>query len=323
MEYQRFDQPDDNFMALDEGWWESVLSEDTENDDLYTPEGDIETKKPKRGLEMANVDWDLAMELYSRDEIVTLSVEGFNRGGLLVEGDHIKGFVPLSHLIETKNPEINGEIDLSNYLGNKLKLKIIECESSLDRIVLSERAALSKEGQRNIIFKTIKQGDTVEGTVTNITDFGVFVDLGGVEGLVHVSELSWGRVQHPSDIIAVGEDVHAQVLKVCEDTGRVAMSIKQLQPNPWMTISETYQPGDIVTSVVTSISHFGVFARLEEGIEGLIHISSISVTNDHNKLHSHFHPGQILKTRILHIDPTRRRLGLAIADQKNKYDGTA
>lgn len=202
------------------------------------------------------------------------------------------------------------KITLSEYIGKTLNLKVIECEPSLDRIVLSERAAQAGEGRRKQLFSSLRVGDTVKGRVTNVTEFGVFIDLGGVEGLIHVSELSWGRVQHPGDILGIGDCTEAMVLQINEDTARVALSYKRLQPNPWEVVACSYGPGDEVDAVITSITRFGIFARLNEGIEGLIHISSIQLEQPYQTLESQFFPGDKIKVQILHIDPDRRRLGL-------------
>ena len=173
---------------------------------------------------------------------------GFNRGGVLVQGDGIQGFVPVSHLVDMP---CGAEGDqrrnvFNNYIGKTLHLKVIECEADQERVVLSERAALAGDGRRRELFSTLKSGEIVNGTVTNVTEFGVFVDLGGLEGLIHVSELSWGRVQHPADILQIGDPVRALVLMVSEENGRVALSFKRLCPNPWDTLVQTYQAGDVV-----------------------------------------------------------------------------
>ena len=150
------------------------------------------------------------------------------------------------------------------------------------------------------------------GTVTNVTDFGVFVDLGGVEGLIHVSELSWGRVQHPSEVVKVGQCVQVMVLQVSEETSRIALSLKRLQVNPWDTLVEAHRPGDIVNARITSIMKFGAFARLDEGVEGLIHISSVPFPSGRRDINAFFHEGQSVQVKILHIDAERRRLGLGL-----------
>jgi small subunit ribosomal protein S1 len=247
-----------------------------------------------------------------------LDVYGFNRGGLLVKGDGIQGFVPVSHLVDLPNDaneESKQEI-LANYEGRSLFLKVIECEPSSERIVLSERAAQAGEGKRKQLFESLKTGVHATGLVTNITDFGVFVDLGGVEGLVHVSELSWGRVEQPADLFKIGQSVEVMILQVNESTARIALSIKRLTENPWDSLQENHQTGDIIPVVVTAIMRFGVFAKLEEGIEGLIHVSSISEFYGSSDVTQFFQVGQSISVRILHIDAERRRLGLGLVSQE-------
>ncbi|MAT44859.1 MAG: 30S ribosomal protein S1 [Anaerolineaceae bacterium] len=298
---------------LDEGWWASVLADEnalsSEN-----REQDLQVAVPSSSL---MVEWGHVQNLYDRDEIVEMLVHGFNRGGLLVQGEDVQGFVPVSHLIDFPNviTEDDRRMVLSDYVGKTIKVKVIECEPSQEKIVLSERAALAGEGCRKTLFKTLKTGSIVNGTVTNVTDFGVFVDLGGVEGLIHVSELSWGRVQHPGEVLVVGQTVKVLVLQVSEENARIALSLKRLYSNPWETLAETYQIGDVVQATVTAVTRFGAFARLNEGIEGLIHISSITDGLDEGKdLNKIFTTGEEIVVRILHIDVERRRLGLGIMD---------
>jgi len=294
----------------DEGWWASVLAdEDAYQNMRHDPAPQVTTPS-----NLDAVDWKRAQELFDQDEIVFLQVHGCNRGGLLVQGDGLQGFVPVSHLIH-----IPGAMDdddrqekLGEYVGRTLQLKVIECEPSMERIVLSERAAMAGEGRRKQIFKTLKVGEMVTGTVTNVTDFGAFVDLGGVEGLIHVSELSWGRVQHPSDILNVGDNINSLVLQICEENSRVALSLKRLCPNPWDALVEHHKPGDIVPATITTIMRFGAFARLKEGVEGLIHVSSIPHSVGQRDLEKIFRSGQEVVVRIIHIDAQRRRLGLGL-----------
>ncbi len=293
---------------MDEGWWASVLA------DEESAMEDFSDLAPVSGqsADMILVDWDRVRSIYENDEIISLQVYGYNRGGLLVQEEGIQGFVPVSHLIEMPCgvEEEARKSTLSEYVGRTLMLKVIECEPSLDRVVLSERAAQAGEGRRKQLFNSLKVGDVVKGKVTNVTDFGVFIDLGGVEGLIHVSELSWGRVQHPGDILKIGECAEAMVLQINEDTSRVALSFKRLQSNPWEVVASNYASGDEVDATVTTITRFGVFARLDEGIEGLIHISSIELEASTQTLETMFFPGKRIRVQILHIDPDRRRLGL-------------
>jgi small subunit ribosomal protein S1 len=293
---------------LDEGWWAAVLADEESTTNEFR-----EMNYPaEHQSDLLVVNWDHVKSVFENDEIILLQVYGYNRGGLLVQDDGIQGFVPISHLVEMPCglEEDERKSTLSEYIGRTLSLKVIECEPSLDRVVFSERAAQAGQGRRKQLFNSLHVGDKVRGKVTNVTEFGVFIDLGGVEGLIHVSELSWGRVQHPGDILAIGDCAEAMVLQINEDTSRVALSYKRLQSNPWEVVAMSYEPGDQVDATITSVTRFGAFARLEEGIEGLIHISSIQFDQTNQTLEDFFHPGKSVKVQILHIDPDRRRLGL-------------
>ncbi len=299
----------DGVPDIDEGWWASVLADE----EAYA--APVKASSPKVNAPgPGTVDWKRVQDLFERDEIVSLHVYGYNRGGLLVQGDGIQGFVPVSHLVEMPCgiPEEERRQILGEYVGRSLDLKVIECEPTQERVVLSERAAQAGEGRRRQLFNTLKPGELVHGTVTNVTDFGVFVDLGGLEGLIHVSELSWGRVQHPSCILQVDQPVEALVLMISEENGRVALSLKRLTPNPWEILQQNYQPGDVVPATITSIMRYGAFARLQEGVEGLIHISAIHIPGNRKDLESYLSVGQNVKVSILHIDADKRRLGLRL-----------
>ncbi len=296
--------------TFDEGWWAAVLSDE----ELCTPVKKDLAPKPAAQPAVMIVDWDYVRKVFERDEIVSLKVQGFNRGGLLVQGKGIQGFVPISHLIEMPNgaEEEERKKILMGYVDRNIDLKVIECEPDQERIVLSERAALAGEGQRKLIFETLKDGAVLTGRVTNVTDFGVFIDLGGVEGLIHVSELSWGRVQHPSNVLKVDQEVQVLVLQVSEENARIALSLKRLYPNPWESLINRYKPGDVVPGEITSLTNYGAFARLEEGVEGLIHLSSIKLPAGVSSLDQYLTVGQEVNVRILHIDIERRRLGLGL-----------
>jgi small subunit ribosomal protein S1 len=161
----------------------------------------------------------------------------------------------------------------------------------------------------------LKVDTCAHGVVTNVTDFGVFVDLGGVEGLIHVSEISWGRVSRPGDVVHVGQEVNAYILQVDKERSRIALSLKRLCNNPWETAVERYYPGQLVTAVVTSVVPYGAFARLEEGLDGLIHITEMEL--DEGQTPADFlEEGQVVKARILHIDPSKQRLGLSLSMER-------
>ena len=248
------------------------------------------------------------------DESIRLQVIGYNRGGLLVEGSYLQGFVPISHLVSMtgEKPEEEREHLLSQYIRCSLLLKVIECDPERGRVVFSERAALSEPGSRNQLLDSLQPGERICGTVTNITDFGVFVDLGGLEGLIHVSELSWGRVRHPSDMVQLGHRVEVFVINVDCDRSRVALSLKRLNPNPWLSASTRYQPGQVTSAVITSITPFGAFARLEEGLDGLIHVSEMGICGDSVRPADIVKEGQEVIVRVLQVEAGRQRLGLSL-----------
>jgi small subunit ribosomal protein S1 len=307
---------------VDESWWAAVMAEDESQHtparirNNTPPPGEVENRpaQPVYQNDLPLVDWGYASELYTNDRTVTLNVTGYNRGGLLVQGNQIQGFVPISHLVDMpcSRSEAEAEERLAEYTGKSLRLKVIECDEERGRVVLSERAALTEPGSRNQVLHRLNPGDCIWGQVTNITDFGVFIDLGGVEGLVHVSEISWGRVRHPGDIVALGERVQVHVISIDREHLRVALSMKRLRPNPWETARDRYHPGDIAEAVVTSIVQFGAFARLEEGLDGLIHVSEMGFIGPPGDPHEMLFEGQNVRVRILHVDPGVQRLGLSL-----------
>jgi len=301
------------FHGIDEGWWASVLSDEDAVLKVQKDEGGGAAQVSN----FVSVDWNHVQELFDRDEIINLQVYGCNRGGILVQAEGLQGFVPVSHLVDIPSDITDDDrrCRLAAYVGRSLELKVIECEKTQERIVLSERAALAGKGRRKQLFHSLASGEIIQGSVTNVTDFGVFVDLGGVEGLIHVSELSWGRVQHPADVLQVGQSISTVVLQVNEETSRVALSLKRLYPNPWEQLVRLYAPGDIVNATVTSIMRYGAFARLDEGVEGLIHISSVALPLECKNLEQLLYIGEKINVRILHIDCERRRLGLGLVDE--------
>ncbi|MGD0610070.1 MAG: S1 RNA-binding domain-containing protein [Anaerolineales bacterium] len=253
------------------------------------------------------------MMLFRQDEIVRLKVTGYNRGGLLVEGEDLYGFVPCSHLVEmpSQEVEVSRDSSLAAYIGESLRLKIIECVPAEGRMVFSERAARAEAGKRPALFSALQPGQRVSGDVTNVTEFGAFVDLGGVEGLIHISELSWGRVAHPNQIVQVGDHVEVLVLEVAPERCRIALSLKRLSANPWETVAMHYPVNSITSAVITAIVPYGAFARLEEGLEGLIHTSEIPLPANATAKDT-LSTGQSVQVRILQVDVARQRLGLSM-----------
>ena len=304
---------------VDEGWWASVLAEENRasgpapvRSGGNRPEAGDEAKQsfPEKKV---TANWTQVKDLYMRDQIIDLTVTGHNRGGLLVEGDGLYGFVPFSHLVDLAGKvEISErDQDLETYVGRSLKLKVIECVPEDGRVVFSERAAQSEPGKRAELFHALSAGQKVQGVVTNITDFGVFIDLGGVEGLIHISELSWGRVTHPSQIVKMGNTIDVQVLDLAPERCRVALSLKRLLPNPWLAATTEFPEGSTQGGVITSVLSFGAFARLDVGVEGLIHVSEIPQAEG-KPLREILSEGQQVQVRILHLDAPHQRLGLSM-----------
>jgi small subunit ribosomal protein S1 len=305
---------------IDEGWWESVLAEERQH---TSPRPSLGMAKPKAAtqskaaaapaVEAPQPDWNVLKELYANDRIITMKVTGHNRGGLLVENDGLSGFIPFSHLIELagREPETDREGSLETYVGKMLNVKVIECVPEDGRVVFSERAALAEAGKRTELFHNLQQGSRVKGMVTNVTDFGVFVDLGGVEGLIHISELSWGRVSHPNQIVKLGEEINVQVLDISPERCRVALSLKRLTSNPWERAATEFPIGTIHNAVITSVMSYGAFARIEAGVEGLIHGSEM-VLGPNQTPRDILSDGQELQVRILHLDAAHQRMGLSL-----------
>lgn len=257
--------------------------------------------------------WDTLRDLKDRGDTVNGIVTGWNRGGLLVRWEDLQGFVPASQLKEVPVFEDDASRDdlLSRWVGEDLTLKIIELDPNRNRLVFSERAALWGPGQAERLMSELKVGQVREGMVSNVCDFGVFVDLGGIDGLIHISELSWGRVTHPSNLLQIGDKLDVYVLSIDRASHHVGLSAKRLQVNPWSLAETKYSTGDIVDATVTNVVDFGAFVQLEEGLEGLVHISELSYDRVH-------HPSQIVqvgdcvRVRILRIESDKHRLSLSM-----------
>jgi len=332
-QYKRPSRSQDATYPMDDTWWATLLAEEeryTALDSKTRSHPSAENTSPEpvppktrksssshAGKTAEKVNWDHAQTLFERDEVVCLRVSGINRGGLLVTGNDEHGFVPVSHLVDIPVDITTEERDkmLGTYVGRSLPFKIIECDPERGRLIFSERAALAGNGKRNLLLDLLQDGARTRGIVTNITNFGVFVDLGGVEGLIHISELSWGRVQHPEDTVHVGDEVETVVLSLDKDNCRVALSLKRLFPNPWETAAERYFPGLVVDATITSVVPFGAFARVEQGLDGLIHASGMQLDKMDGKPADLLREGQTVKVRVLHVDAKRQRLGLSLCDE--------
>ena len=262
-------------------------------------------------------DWIEAADLMEKQEVYEGKVIGFNRGGLIVRVGQLRGFIPTSQLSPGRNirGSESAEKVMSKAVGESIFAKIIEVNRRRNRLILSERTAdrERRANQRENILATLNESEVRDGKVVNLADFGAFVDIGGVEGLVHLSELSWKRVNHPSEILSVGDEVKVFVLGIDLDRQRVALSLKRLENDPWDEIDSYYQVGQLIEATITKLARYGAFASLNDdyGLEGLIHISELS--SEHVKHPSDIvEKGQVVATRIIRIDPAQRQIGLSV-----------
>jgi small subunit ribosomal protein S1 len=247
-------------------------------------------------------------------EVIEAKVINYNKGGLLVNLDGVRGFVPASQVSGiSRGPETQKQSDMARMVGSSMNLKVIEINRARNRLILSERQAVQdvREGRKGELLSSLKEGDVRSGMVTSVCDFGAFVDIGGADGLVHLSEISWSRVKHPNEVLKAGDRVNVFVLSIDNDRKRIALSIKRTQSEPWTTIGERYQLGQIVEGTITQLASFGAFARIEDGIEGLIHVSEMG---DGRIQHPRdvVKEGDTVQVRIIRIDPARRRMGLSM-----------
>ncbi len=260
------------------------------------------------------------------DEILELDVVGYNKGGLIVRLEGIRGFVPASQVVELRGRSNEpAETRMAKMVGKKLVLKIIEVERSRNRLILSEVLALKpwRDKCKEKLLSELQVGEERTGRVSSLCDFGAFVDLGGADGLIHISQLSWKPVAHPRDILQVGDEINVYVVAVDRQKKRIALSLKQLEPEPWAQVAEKYHVGDLVTATITKLATFGAFARLEEGVEGLIHVTELTEGRVAHPSHV-AKVGDVLTLRIVRMDPARRRLGLSLrrAEPSPEYDVT-
>jgi small subunit ribosomal protein S1 len=283
-----------------------------------SPEGHAVLSLRRAGLERK---WRAMQEQFEAGVIIEAPVIDHNKGGLIVDCG-IRGFVPISQIVDfPRRPQNDQPRDaaqeiaekLQPFVGRKLRLKILEVNRKANRLILSEKVALYEERRekRDELFSSLQVGQKVTGTVRSIAPFGVFIDLGGIDGLVHKSELSWNKVNNPEAGYNVGDEVEAEVIDINHERGRISLSIRRLQPDPWHSTVADFNVGDIIDGTVTKLVNFGAFVRVRDGLEGLIHISELS----HQRV-AHpgdvVHEGQQLKLKIISLDSERHRLGLSL-----------
>lgn len=261
-------------------------------------------------------DWREAERRFQAGEVFNAVVSGYNKGGLIAHIGRVRGFVPASQLVgasRTVESDEKRSEELARYVGKDMPLKIIEVDRKRNRLILSQRLAVreTRQEQKERLLTDLQEGSVVRGKVSNLCEFGAFVNLGGADGLIHISELSWGRVTHPKEVLKVGDEIDVHVLNVDQERQRIGLSLKRLQPEPWSQVGDRYVMGQVVEGKVTKLASFGAFVRIDEEIEGLIHISELA---DRHVTH----PKEVLKegddisVRIIRIDPERKRIGLSI-----------
>ncbi|MEP7289022.1 MAG: S1 RNA-binding domain-containing protein [Chloroflexota bacterium] len=255
-------------------------------------------------------DWEGARALLGTDDVVEVTVTGHNRGGVLVRWHRLEGFIPTSHLV-TVGTGGNDRRDSLNTLNQRvLGVKVIEVDQERRRLIFSEREAQKewRQQQKARLLSELMEGDVVTGTVTGLRDFGAFVNLGGADGLIHVSELAWHRVDHPRDVLKIGDEIEVYVLSLDRDTNRIALSRKRLLPDPWSDAMNRYHEGQQVEGTITNVVDFGAFIALDDGLEGLLHLSEMG-DGTLTEPYSYVKKGDRLQLRISRLEPDKRRVG--------------
>ena len=330
--------PPNEMRTLDSGQLEEINEGDSLIAFVIRPDsqdGPILSVDKARGEE----GWRDIQKYMEADEAVEGKIIGFNRGGCILEVANVQGFVPMSQLVTISHDNFKQSVDdqseagdsvsegaeESEFIGSPLTVKVLEVNRSRNRAIFSERSAMreQREAQKAALIEELHEGEIRKGRVTGISNFGAFVDLGGADGLIHISELSWGMVNSPEEIVTVGEELDVFVLRVDRDTMKIALSLRRMQPEPWDTIYDRYQVGDVVAATVTKLADFGAFARLEDSIEGLIHVTELTnavVTHPREVVAE----GDAIKVKILRIEMERKRLGLSLkqADETDSGDHT-
>jgi small subunit ribosomal protein S1 len=262
--------------------------------------------------------WRVLQTRFEENEAFEAEVTGYNKGGLLVNVEGVHAFVPLSQVVGVR-PDQEGEGGLSSAVGKSLRLKVIEINRRRNRVILSERAALQewRSQQKDRLLSELKEGEIRKGRVSSVRSFGVFIDLGGADGLAHLSEVSWDRNRTPEDMYKIGDEVDVFVMKVDPDTKKIALSLRRAQPEAWDEIVDKYQVGRVVAGMVTKLVTFGAFARIEGPVEGLIHVSELV---DRRIAHPKevVREGDLLPLKIVRIERDRHRLGLSLRDARDE-----
>ena len=252
--------------------------------------------------------WDQLREFCDNAKPVKGKIIKRVKGGLVVDLDVIQAFLPGSQV------DVQPVKNFDDYLNKEFDFQIVKVDELRKNLVVSRKAILqeSLNEKRQEIMDKIKVGETISGIVKNITDFGAFIDLGGIDGLIHITDFSWGRINHPSEVVSIGDTVDVKVIDYNKETSRISLGIKQLVANPWKLISDKYNVGDVISGKIVSIMNYGIFVEVEKGVEGLVHISEISWNKNIENLSDHYKTGDILESKILSIDIEDQKISLGI-----------
>ncbi len=264
-----------------------------------------------------NEDWLRAEEFMNSETLWTGEIADSNKGGVIVSFGHLRGFVPASHVLDLPRGMKEDEriAFLQTLVSKEITVKVIEVNRKRRRLVFSQLEAEqeNRAARKEALLRELEVGASRQGVVSGLCDFGAFVDLGGADGLIHISELAWRRVRHPSQVLAVGDEVEVYILNLDAQGKRIGLSLKRLQPNPWSLVDDMYHIGQLVEGVISRLESFGAFISLEPGIEALLHVSQMSSNADENPLR-HLYEGQKLLMRIISIEADRQRLGLSLTE---------
>ncbi len=262
-------------------------------------------------------DWKKAEELLANDEVWDGAVSDANRGGLIVQFGNLRGFVPASHVLDLPRGlnEDERKMRMQRLVGQSISLKVIEVNRKRRRLVFSQRDAQrdSRDARKEVLLDQLKEGEVRKGVVSGLRDFGAFVDLGGADGLIHISELAWHRVNHPREVLKVGDEVQVYILRLDAEGKRIGLSLKRLQENPWAVVDDLYHVGQLVEGTISRVAQFGAFVSLDPGIEALLHTSQIAEPPPEDPSLV-VHEGQRLLMRVISIESDKQRLGLSLKE---------
>jgi small subunit ribosomal protein S1 len=263
-----------------------------------------------------SMGWEVVEKMQEEGATFEGTIEGYNKGGLIVLVHGLRGFIPASQISMSRRNAVSGDTPdrWAKQIGESISVRIIEVDRERRRLILSERAANPETRQsiKERVIDELQEGQTYTGRVTSIAEFGAFVNINGADGLVHLSEISWEHIDHPNQVLTVGQEVKVKVISVDKEKKRIGLSIRALQSDPWQAKVSKFKVGQLIEGAITRLTKFGAFARLEGDIEGLIHISELSENRINHPKEANIHEGDVLTLRVIRIDPDQRRIGLSL-----------